>query len=139
MAFELLADAPYVRRVREEDENAPARPLAEPADEAADVVEVGVLVPPDRRGVARNTVQTQIVRLEEKGWLTRKEGTSGFLYAPTVSRKESQKSSVQQLIETVFDHSPEGLVLTLLNGGTLSRSEAERIRKLITDARRKKP
>jgi predicted transcriptional regulator len=92
-----------------------------------------------RRRVARNTVQTQIVRLEEKGWLTRKEGTSGFLYAPTVSREESQKSSVQQLIETVFDHSPEGLVLTLLNGGTLSRSEAERIRKLITDARRKKP
>ena len=92
-----------------------------------------------RRGVARNTVQTQIVRLEEKGWLTRKEGANGILYAPTVSREESQKSSVQQLIETVFDRSPEGLVLTLLNGGTLSRSEAERIRKLITDARRKKP
>jgi BlaI family penicillinase repressor len=91
-----------------------------------------------RRGVARNTVQTQIVRLEEKGWLKRKEGAVGFLYFPTVSREESQKSSVQELIETVFDRSPEGLVLTLLQGGTLSPSEAERIRKLITDARRKK-
>jgi hypothetical protein len=38
----------------------------------------------------------------------------------------------------VFDGSPEGLVLTLLNGGTLSKSEAERIRQLITKARGKK-
>jgi BlaI family penicillinase repressor len=93
----------------------------------------------ERRVVARNTVQTQMVRLEEKGWLTHSEESSGFLYSPTVSRKESQQSSVQRLIETVFDGSPEGLVLTLLNGGTLSKSEAERIRQLITDARRKKP
>jgi BlaI family transcriptional regulator, penicillinase repressor len=92
----------------------------------------------ERRGVARNTVQTQIVRLEEKGWLSHREEGSGFLYTPTVSREESQKFSVQQLIETVFDSSPEGLVLTLLNGGTLSKSEAARIRQLITDARRKK-
>ncbi len=92
----------------------------------------------ERRGVARNTVQTQIVRLEEKGWLTHDEGGSGFLYTPTVSREESQKFSVQQLIETVFDSSPEGLVLTLLNGGALSKSEAARIRQLINNARRKK-
>jgi BlaI family penicillinase repressor len=92
----------------------------------------------ERRSVARNTVQTQIVRLEEKGWLSHREEGSGFLYTPTVSREESQKSSVQQLIETVFDNSPEGLVLALLHGGALSKSEAARIRKLISDARRKK-
>ncbi len=92
----------------------------------------------ERRGVSRNTVQTQIVRLEEKGWLTHSEGDGGFLYAPTVSREDSQRRSVQRLIETVFDGSPEGLVLTLLNGGTLSKSEAERIRQLISNARRKK-
>lgn len=93
----------------------------------------------ERRAVARNTVQTLIVRLEEKGWLTHNEEGSSFLYTPTVTREESQQSSVQRLIETVFEGSPDGLVLTLLNGGTLSKSEAERIRKMITDARRKKP
>ncbi len=92
----------------------------------------------EKRGIARNTVHTQIVRLEEKGWLTHREGDGGFLYSPTVSREESQKSSVQRLIETVFDGSPEGLVLTLLNGGTLSKIEADRIRQLITSAQRKK-
>ena len=92
----------------------------------------------ERRGISRNTVHTQIVRLEEKGWLTHSAGDGGFLYSPTVSREESQQSSVKRLIETVFDGSPEGLVLTLLNGGTLSKSEAERIRQLITKARGKK-
>jgi BlaI family penicillinase repressor len=91
-----------------------------------------------RRGVTRNTVQTLIVRLEEKGWLTHREGDGGFLYTPTVSRRESQQTSVQRLIETVFDGSPEGLILTLLDGATLSKSDAERIRKLIAEARRKK-
>lgn len=92
----------------------------------------------ERRGVSRNTVQTLIVRLEEKGWLTHREKEGGFLYTPTVSQRQSQQSSVQRLIETVFDGSPEGLVLTLLNGGTLSKAEAERIRQLISNSKRKK-
>jgi predicted transcriptional regulator len=91
-----------------------------------------------RRGVSRNTVQTQIVRLEEKGWLTRRDGEAGLLYAPTVSREESQQKSVQRLIETVFNGSPEGLVLTLLNEGTVSKGEAKRIRELISRARGEK-
>ena len=91
-----------------------------------------------RRGVSRNTVQTLIVRLEEKGWLTHREADGGFIYVPTVSREQSQNSSVQRLIETVFDGSPEGLVLTLLNGGTLSKAEADRIRRLINSPRGRK-
>jgi Predicted transcriptional regulator len=91
----------------------------------------------ERRSVARNTVQTQIARLEEKGWLRHSERNGGFLYSATVSRQESQQVSVQRLIETVFDGSSEGLVLTLLNGGTLSKSAVDRIRRLISERRRK--
>ena len=53
-------------------------------------------------------------------------------------RDQSQESTVKRLIETVFEGSAEGLVLTLLNGGTLSKSEADRIRQLIKSARRTK-
>ncbi len=93
----------------------------------------------ERRGVSRNTVQTLIVRLEEKGWLKHRDGDSGYLYSPTVSRVDSQRSSVQRMIETVFDGSSEGLVLNLLNGGSLSDDEANRIRQIINAAGRKKP
>jgi BlaI family penicillinase repressor len=90
-----------------------------------------------RRGIARNTVQTLIVRLEEKGWLTHREEGGAFLYLPTVSREESQESSVRRFIKTVFEGSSEGLVLTLLNGGAISKAEADRVRKLIDSASRK--
>ena len=93
----------------------------------------------ERRKVSRNTVQTLIARLEEKGWLSRRVGDDGLVYKPTVSREESQTSSVRRLIATAFEGSPEGLVLSLLNGGTLSKSEADRIRRLIESSRRKTP
>ena len=35
------------------------------------------------------------------------------------------------MVQTVFNGSAEGLVLALLEGGTLSKSEAGRIRQLI--------
>jgi BlaI family penicillinase repressor len=92
----------------------------------------------DRRGVTRNTVHTLIVRLEEKGWLTHCEEGSAFLYAATVSREAAQQRCVQRIIETVFDGSAEGLVLTLLNGGIVSKTEAERIRDMIARAKRRK-
>jgi len=93
----------------------------------------------DRRGVARNTVHTLIVRLEEKGWLQRRDDDDeGIRYSPTVSQQSTQQRCVRQLIDTVFDGSPEGLVLTLLNDGTVSKDEANRIRKLIAKARGRK-
>ncbi len=92
----------------------------------------------DRRGVTRNTVHTLIVRLEEKGWLVHREEGNAFLYAATVSREEAQQRCVQRIIETVFDGSAEGLVLTLLNGDMVSKTEAERIRGMIAQAKRRK-
>ncbi len=91
----------------------------------------------ERRGVSRNTVHTLIARLEDKGWLTHRESGGGFLYQATVSRERTQQRTVQKLVETVFNGSAEGLVLALLNGGSLSKAEASRIRQLITDAKRR--
>jgi predicted transcriptional regulator len=90
----------------------------------------------DRRGVARNTVQTLMVRLEEKGWLTHRED-GGYLYSATVAREDAQRQSVQRMVDTVFAGSAEDLVLTLFSSGTVSKEELERIRKQIAAARRK--
>ena len=69
----------------------------------------------ERRGVTRNTVHTLIVRLKEKGWLKRRDTDTGVPYSPTVSQASTQQQCVRRLIDTVFDGSAEGLVLTLLN------------------------
>ena len=91
-----------------------------------------------RRGVSRNTIHTLIVRLEEKGWLRHREAEGGFLYSATVPREEAQQRLVERMIDTVFNGSAEGLVLTLLNGKLMSKSEADRIRQLIAQAKRRK-
>lgn len=92
----------------------------------------------ERRGVSRNTVHTLLVRLEQKGWLARDTTDGNVLFSATISRASTQQQCVRRLIGTVFDGSAEGLVLTLLNHGTVSSAEAARIRKLITQASGKK-
>lgn len=88
----------------------------------------------ERRGVSRNTVHTLLVRLEEKGWLKRTVKKGSVLFSPAVSRTKTQQQSVRRMIDTVFDGSAEGLVLALLNQNTVSKEEADRIRKLINEA-----
>lgn len=92
-----------------------------------------------RRGVARNTVHTLITRLEEKGWLRRVGVESPIQYEPTVSRDENQAATVRRMVATVFDGSPEGLVLALLNDHSLTEAEAQRIHAMIAAARGKQP
>lgn len=92
----------------------------------------------ERRGVTCNTVHTLVVRLEDKGWLTHREASGGFLYWATITREQSQQRTLKKLVETVFNGSAEGLVLALLNGGNLSKAEAARIQQRIAGAKGKK-
>ncbi len=92
----------------------------------------------ERRGVSRNTVHTLLVRLEEKGWLSREVKDGNVLFFASVSRESTQQQCVRRLIDTVFSGSAEGLVLALLNQGTVTPSESARIRKLISQATGKK-
>lgn len=87
-----------------------------------------------RRGVARNTVQTMLVRLEEKGWLKHREEGGAFVYAAAVPRERVQQRSVERMLDTVFRGSAEGLVLTLLQSRGLTKDEAGRIREMIRRA-----
>lgn len=102
--------------------------------EACSVADVWKLLA-ERRGVSRNTVHTLMARLEEKGWLVRRETSNGWRYAATVSRADAQQRCVQKVIETVFGGSAEGLVLALFNGEIVSKAEANRIRQIISNAK----
>ena len=90
-----------------------------------------------RRPLARNTVQTMVTRLEEKGWIRHRTLGKTFLYSAVVGREETLGSMVDQLVETAFDGSAEGLVLALLEGRGLSQQEAKRIRAMIDEADKK--
>ncbi len=88
-----------------------------------------------QRPIARNTVQTVITRLAQKGWLKHRKQGRAFLYRAAAARDATVRGMVRRLVDTVFSGSAEGLVLAMLEGRGLSREEADRIRKLIDSAR----
>src|SRR4051794_12234251 len=74
-----------------------------------------------RRQVARNTVQTLLTRLEEKGWLTHRVEGAAFRYLPRRPRETTLRQVVRRLVDTAFVGSAEGLVMALLQGRGVSR------------------
>lgn len=85
----------------------------------------------ERRKIARNTVQTMLTRLVEKGWLqARSEGTA-FCFRASRPRKSTLLAMVSHLLDTAFGGSASGLVMALLETRRLSPEEVQRIRKLI--------
>lgn len=87
-----------------------------------------------RRELARNTVQTMMVRLEEKGWLKHREEGRTFVYSAKVPRRVSLGAKVGQMVDRFFAGSPEAMVTALIEYRGLTREEAERIRTAIEEA-----
>jgi BlaI family transcriptional regulator, penicillinase repressor len=87
-----------------------------------------------RRPVSRNTVQTMLSRLDERGWLKHREEGGAFFYFPAVPREEAQVQALGRIVDTVFDGSAAGIVMALLENRSLTRAEAARIRKMIKEA-----
>jgi predicted transcriptional regulator len=87
-----------------------------------------------RRDLARNTVQTMIVRLEERGWLKHREAGRTFVYAANVPRTVSLGAKVSQMVDRLFSGAPEELVTALIEYRGLTADEAARIRKMIDEA-----
>lgn len=86
------------------------------------------------RDVARNTVQTVMVRLEEKGWLKHRTSGRTFVYSANVPRRSSLGAKVAQMVDHMFAGSADELMTALLEYRGLSDAEAERIRAMIDQA-----
>jgi predicted transcriptional regulator len=95
-----------------------------------------------RRSVARNTVLTTLMRLEGKGWLKHRTVGRTFFYSATRPRTATVGQMVQQLVDTTFGGSADGLVMALLENRGVTKEEADRIRAMLdkaeADERRKK-
>lgn len=87
-----------------------------------------------RRHVARNTIQTMLVRLEEKGWLSHRQRGRTFYYSAKRPRRMNLGSKVTQMIDHFFGGSPEEMVTALLEHRGLTKEEAQRIRAMIKES-----
>ena len=84
-----------------------------------------------RRDVARNTVQTMLKRLADKGWLhTRSQGNT-FHFRAARPRKATLREMLGQLLDGAFAGSASSMVMALMESRRISPAEARRIRELI--------
>jgi predicted transcriptional regulator len=89
-----------------------------------------------QRKISRNTVQTTMTRLEEKGWLKHRTVGKTFWYCAAQPKTAALQGLVTKLVETAFGGSAENLVMALLQGRGVSSAEARRIRGLVDAARK---
>ena len=101
------------------------------------VTEVRDTLKKRKRELARNTVMTVMMRLEERGWLQHREQGRTFVYSAARPKTVSLGAKVSQMVDRMFAGSPEDLVNALIEYRGLSNDETERIRVMIDQAETK--
>ena len=76
--------------------------------------------------------------LEQKGHIRHENSEGRYVFMPTVHREKAKRSAVRHLMQTFFDGSLENAVAALLDASSsnLSKSELDRLQKLIEEARK---
>jgi predicted transcriptional regulator len=95
--------------------------------------EVQEVVSTTRRPLAYTTVMTILVRLWEKGMLTREERGRGFIYEPVVDREEWTAQRMRDLLDESGDRAA---ALTHFVGSIGAR-EATQLRRALDGRRRR--
>ena len=79
----------------------------------------------------RSSVQVQMTRLEEYGWLKHREEGRSYVFSATVPRESTQRSMVSDLKERIFDGSTARLMQCLLAEKQPDEAEIQTIKELI--------
>ena len=91
-----------------------------------------------RSDLARNTVRTMLLRMEDKGWLKHRVVGGTFLYSPALPPEAVIGQKVQEVVDTVCGGSAVTLFEALLEHRRLSSKEIEQIRVMINQSKPKK-
>lgn len=83
--------------------------------------------------ITRNTLQTQLTRLEAKGWIKRDDSSRTHSYEPLVLESHGRTSMLTELRKRLFGGSSLALVRCLVESGDISESELAELRKLVRD------
>jgi BlaI family transcriptional regulator, penicillinase repressor len=74
--------------------------------------------------------------LEEKGHARHEAQGTRYVYLPSVPREDARNSALTRIVQTFFDGSAAQAAAALVDSGTLSGDELERLSALIERARK---
>ncbi|MBK8092181.1 MAG: BlaI/MecI/CopY family transcriptional regulator [Verrucomicrobiaceae bacterium] len=83
--------------------------------------------------VTRNTLQTQLTRLEAKGWIVRDDSNRSHAYEPAVKEQPGRTSVLTELKKRLFGGSSLALVRCLVENGDITAEELAELKKLISN------
>jgi predicted transcriptional regulator len=83
------------------------------------------------RDFSRSTIQVQMQRLADKGWLACQTQGKTFQYWATVQRSEASANIAEDVKKRVFGDSCAELVRTLLDHSSISSGEISELKQLI--------
>jgi BlaI family penicillinase repressor len=81
--------------------------------------------------ISRNTLQTQLHRLQTKGWLKAEEGERFRLYRAAVEGKRGRGKILTELKQRLFGGSGLSLVRCLVEEGGLSDEDMRELKELV--------
>jgi BlaI family penicillinase repressor len=88
--------------------------------------------------VTRNTLQTQLTRLEAKGWIRRDDSGRTHAYEPAVAEVRGRAGVLAELKKRLFGGSSLALVRCLVDSGEINAEELAELRKMVRSAKMKK-
>lgn len=89
--------------------------------------------------VRRTTVQVQMNRLIEYGWLQRRKAGRSYVYSAAAGRQKTRKDILEDINKRVFGGSRAEMVRCLLEDGQVSDEELKALRNLIHTLEEKEP
>jgi len=82
---------------------------------------------------AYTTVQTLVIRLREKGFVSTRKDGKAHLFTPTISQRELLSLELGDLAERVCDGRATPLMLTLVRENTFTAQELAELRAMLDD------
>lgn len=84
--------------------------------------------------LSRASLQTQLTRLEAKGWLRRDDSARAHRYSAAVAETRGRKSVLADLKRRFFGGSSLALVRSLVESGEISDTELAELRRMVNRA-----
>jgi predicted transcriptional regulator len=83
-----------------------------------------------------SAVRAMLRILEEKGHARHEQKGTRYVYLPMVSRERARRSALTRIVKTFFDGSAAQAAAALMDSGSLSNDELEKLQALIDRARK---
>ena len=86
-----------------------------------------------------SAVRAMLKRLEDKGYVQRRESERGYLYSPSVSDTVAKKSALSEIVRVFFNGSPASAASALLGmSDKLDTDDLDELQAMIARARQAK-